>query len=59
MKYKLAKFTLRIDSELLYKFHYVAEYNVRSANKELEVVIKKHIADHEKQYGKIESDYRF
>ncbi|MBS6475202.1 MAG: hypothetical protein KH354_04375 [Clostridiales bacterium] len=57
MKYKLVKFTLRIDAETLYKFHYVAEYNVRSANKELEVVIKKHIAEHEKQYGKIESDY--
>lgn len=59
MKYKLVKFTLRIDAEILYKFEYVAEFNVRSINKELEVIIKKHIAEHEKQYGKIESDYRF
>ena len=29
------KFTLRVESELLKKFRYVAEYNARSANREL------------------------
>ena len=31
-----------------------AEYNARSANRELEVLMKKHIADFEKAHGKIE-----
>lgn len=33
---------------------FVAEYNARSANRELEVLMKKHIADFEKAHGKIE-----
>ena len=53
MKTEQSKFTLRIDSELLQKFHYVAEYNARSANRELEMLIKKHISEFEKQHGKI------
>lgn len=55
MKYQLSKFTLRINVELLQKFHYIAEYNARSANGELETLIKKHIAQFEKEHGKIES----
>lgn len=39
MEFKLSKFTVRIDSELLKKFRYVAEYNARSANREIEVRI--------------------
>lgn len=35
MQSNIAKFTLRTDPELLLKFHYVAEYNGRSANREL------------------------
>lgn len=48
------KFTVRTDSELLKKFRYVAEFNARSANRELEVLMKKHIAEFEKVYGQIE-----
>lgn len=51
-----AKFTLRTDTEILKKFRYVAAYNGRSANRELEVLIKKHIAEFEKEYGKITLD---
>ena len=40
--------------ELLKKFRFVAEYNARSANRELEVLMKKHIADFEKAHGIIE-----
>ena len=47
------KFTLRTDSDILKKFHYVADYNARSANRELEVLMKKHIAEFEKEHGKI------
>lgn len=38
-----AKFTLRTDTELLKKFRFVADYNARSANRELEVLMKKRI----------------
>ncbi len=51
-----AKFTLRTDAEILKKFHYVADYNGRSANRELEFLIKKHIAEFEKEHGKITYD---
>ena len=51
-----AKFTLRIDNELLKKFRFVADYNARSANRELEVLIKEHIAAFEKANGKITFD---
>ncbi len=56
MKNKISKFTLRTDADLLQKLHYVAEYNARSANRELEVIIKQHIAEFEKTHGKIELD---
>lgn len=51
-----SKFTLRIDSELLKKFRFVADYNARSANRELEVLMKKHIAEFEKENGRITFD---
>ena len=54
MKEAKVKFTLRIEAETLHKFHYVAKQNLRSVNKELESIIQKHIAQHEKQNGKIE-----
>lgn len=46
-------FTVRIEDEILKKFHYVAEYNARSANKEVAFLIRKRIADFEKAHGKI------
>lgn len=49
----ISKFTIRIDAELLKKFRIVADYNARSANKEIEVLMKKHIAEFEKSHGKI------
>ena len=56
MKPDTAKFTLRTDSDLLKKFHFVADYNGRSANRELEVLMKKHIAEFEKDHDKISLD---
>lgn len=53
MTAETTKFTLRTDTELLKKFRYVANYNARSANKELEVLIQKHITEFEKANGKI------
>ncbi len=54
MQSNISKFTLRIDSELLKKFRYVAEYNARSANRELEILMKKQVADYENKHGKIQ-----
>ena len=48
-----AKFTLRTEPELLQKFRFVAEYNARSAIRELEVIMRRHIAEFEKVHGKI------
>ncbi len=53
MQSDLSKFTLRIDPELLKKFRFVADYNARSANRELEVLMKKHVTEFEKKHGKI------
>lgn len=53
MRSDLSKFTLRTDTELLKKFRFVAEYNARSANREIEVLMKKHVDEFEKKYGKI------
>jgi hypothetical protein len=52
----ISKFTIRIDTELLKKFRFVAEYNARSANKEIEVLMRRHIVEFEKQNGIIEDD---
>ena len=53
MQSDLSKFTLRTDKELLKKFRFVAEYNARSANREIEVLMKKHVNEFEKKHGKI------
>lgn len=53
MKYKFAKYTVRVDIELLKKFRFVAEYNGRSANKEIAVIMKNHVNEFEKKHGKI------
>ena len=52
-KDKMARFTLRIPHELLNKFGYIAEYNGRTKNKELEQMIKARIAAFEQKIGEI------
>ncbi len=49
-----SKFTLRIDSDLMKKVHSVAKYNARSANGEIEIIIRKHIKEFEKKNGTID-----
>ncbi len=53
MEDKLLRYTLRVDRNLFQKFRYVAEFEGRSANKEIEQFIKKHVAEFEKNYGEI------
>ena len=54
MNDSLSRYTLRVELELLDKLGYVAEYEGRTKNKEIEQLIKKRIAEFEKEHGKIE-----
>ncbi|WP_250277790.1 hypothetical protein [[Clostridium] colinum] len=54
MKDNLPRYTLRISKNLLNKLDYIAKYEVRSKNKEIEQLIKKRILEFEKENGKIE-----
>ncbi|WP_371366398.1 hypothetical protein SRRS_07740 [Sporomusa rhizae] len=51
-----SKFTLRIDQQTLEKFRYIADNNFRTVNKELEMIIKAHIATYEAKNGEIKID---
>lgn len=46
-------FSLRIPVELMDKLKYIADYNGRSANKEIEQLVIKHVRDFEKENGQI------
>lgn len=46
-------FSLRIPVELMDKLKYIADYNGRSANKEIEQLVIKHVRDFEKENGPI------
>ena len=54
MKDNLSRYTLRVEQELLDKLGYIAEYEGRTKNKELEQMIKKRIRDFEEEHGPIE-----
>ncbi len=53
MAHDVSKFTLRTDAELMKKFRYVAEYNARSANRELEVLMREYVKEFEERHGRI------
>ena len=53
---ELARFTLRVSRELLDKLKYIAEYEGRTKNKELEHMIKERIALFEREHGSIPVD---
>ncbi len=54
MKNEMGRFTLRIPKTLLDKIGYIAEYEGRTKNKEIEQLVKKRISDFEKEHGIIE-----
>lgn len=54
MKDKLLRYTLRVDRHLFAKFSYIAEYEGRSANREIEQMIKKRVEEFENTHEKIE-----
>ena len=53
MKDSLSRYTLRISPILLYKLGYIAEFEGRTKNKELEQMVKKRIEEFEKTHGAI------
>lgn len=46
--------SIRIDEEMLNKLHVVADYEGRSANSQILILIRNCIEEYEKTYGKIE-----
>lgn len=54
MKDNLPRYTLRVSQILLDKLAYIAEYEGRTKNKEIEQLIKKRIAEFEETHGEIE-----
>ena len=53
MKDNLPRYTLRISQVLLEKLAFIAEYEGRTKNKEIEQLIKKRIAAFEREHGEI------
>ena len=54
MKDNLPRYTLRVSQLLLDKLAYIAEYEGRTKNKEIEQLIKKRIAEFVETHGEIE-----
>lgn len=54
MEKNIARFTLRVSPLLLEKLEYIADFEGRTKNRELEQMIKHRIAEFEQEHGKIE-----
>ena len=48
--------TVRIDEELLHKLHIVADYEGRSANSQILILIRDAVEAYEARHGKIQLD---
>ena len=46
--------SLRIDDKMLNKLHYVADYEGRSANSQILILIRDYIEQFEEKHGKIQ-----
>lgn len=56
MKDNLCRYTLRVPQALLDRLGYIAEYEGRTKNRELEQMIKRRIADFEQAHGPIREE---
>ena len=54
----IKNFSVRIDEEMLHKLHIVADYEGRSANSEILILIREAIKEYEKKYGVIQFNKR-
>ncbi len=57
--HRYPQYALRVPTAIMDKLKYIADRNGRSANREIEQVILKHIADWEKKNGPINFDDGF
>lgn len=53
MASKYPMFGLRVPPKLMKKLKYIASFNGRSANKEIEQLIRHHVLEFENKYGAI------
>ncbi len=53
------KYTLLIDRILFKKFRYVADWDGRSANRELEVLVERYIKSYESKNGEIKPEIEY
>ena len=56
MSDNLPRYTMRIDRPLLDRLQYISKYEGRTANKQLEQLVKRCIAEFEAEHGKITDD---
>ncbi len=56
MKDILPRYTMRINRNLLDRLQYIAQYEGRTANKQLEHLVKKNIKEFEAEHGSITDD---
>jgi len=54
MEEPIVRYTLRVNRSLFRKFRFIAEYEGRSANKEIEQYMKRRVRDFEEKHGAIE-----
>ncbi len=53
MKKDYPRYTLRIPKSMLAKISYIADFNGRTTNKQIEMIIRKQIDEYERCYGTI------
>lgn len=46
--------SIRIDESMLHKLHFIADYEGRSANSQILILIRNAIEEYEEKHGKIE-----
>lgn len=56
MKDTLPRYTLRISRPILDKLQYISRYEGRTANKQLEHLVKRCITEFEQEHGEITSE---
>lgn len=53
---KIVRYTLRVDRDLFRKFRFVADYDGRSANRDIEQYMKQRVKDFEEKHGHIKEE---
>ena len=54
----IKSFSIRIDDTMLDKLHYIADYEGRSANSQIVVLVRDLIENYEKKHGEIKTGKR-